>query len=929
MGKSKIVNLLFITILVGVSACTSDQIVVSKLKLETRINPIGIDVSSPRFSWQISSKESGILQTAYQIIVAESLEKLYAESELNWNSGKVNGDISVLIPYAGEKLKSGTDYYWKVKVWTTKGRTAWSETGSWTMAYLDSSLWKAKWIGMDSTLNSGKLTTRTRLSARYLRKVFTVDKEVKSAVLSISGLGMYECYINGQKISNDVFAPTATDYTKHVNYNVFDVSTFIVDKQNTMGVILGNGRFFSMRMENIPGGKKLTVPAIQHYGFPKLLMQLDIEYMNGEKKAVISDGSWKISTLGPIVANNEFDGEEYDANLEFPGWNQIGFDDKSWRNAQVVEAPKGKLVAQLNPNIKTMRILRPDGITQIGKDKFVVDIGQNMVGWLAVNLNGYKNKPVILRYAETLQKDGNIYTANLRGSRTADIYTPAKDGKFFYEPRFAYHGFRYVEITGTDSLPKIADLVGKVNYDEMAFSGTFETSDSTLNQIYRNACWGLMGNYRSMPTDCPQRDERMGWLGDRATGCFGESFIFDNQLLYAKWAQDIHDAQKPGGSVPDVVPAYWVLYNDNITWPGTYIHVANMLYEQFGDERPIKLHYESMKLWVKYMQEKYMKDEIMTKDQYGDWCMPPENLSIIFSKDSTRITDGNIISTSFYYRILNIMAKYALITGTKKDEQDFLALAERVKTAYNNKFFQKEKAQYGNNTVTANMISLMQGLVPSGYEQKVFENLSGRIEGEFKSHVSVGLIGIQFLMRGLTAYNRPDLAYRIASNRTYPSWGYMVENGATTIWELWNGNTADPAMNSGNHLMLLGDLLAWYYENLAGIQTDKIAVGFKKIIMKPIFPKGLNYVKASHESPYGTIISEWRKDGKDLKWKVIIPANSSAVLHLPTGSFSAITANGKEINDQENIKLISSQTGETIIQILSGEYLFNILNVNI
>jgi alpha-L-rhamnosidase len=554
-------------------------------------------------------------------------------------------------------------------------------------------------------------------------------------------------------------------------------------------------------------------------------------------------------------------------------------------------------------------------------------MGQNMVGWLAVNLIGKKNKPVTLRYAETLQKDGNIYIANLRGSRTTDIYTPAKDGKFFYEPRFAYHGFRYVEIAGMDSLPKIGDLAGKVNYDEMAFSGTFESSDSTLNQIYRNACWGLMGNYRSMPTDCPQRDERMGWLGDRATGCFGESFIFDNQLLYTKWAQDIHDAQKESGSVPDVVPAYWVLYNDNITWPGTYIHVTNMLYEQFGDDRPIKLHYESMKRWVRYMQEKYMKEDIMTKDQYGDWCMPPENLSIIFSKDSTRITDGKIISTSFYYRILNIMAKYAVITGNKNDQKEFQALAEKVKTAYNNQFFQKEKAQYGNNTVTANIISLMQGLVPEGYQQKVFENLAGRIEGEFKSHVSVGLIGIQFLMRGLTAYNRPDLAYRIASNRTYPSWGYMIENGATTIWELWNGNTADPAMNSGNHLMLLGDLISWYYESLAGIQTDKKAIGFKKIIMKPIFPNGLNYVKASHESPYGLIKSEWKKEGNLLYWNVSVPANTTAIIHFPVVSSSEILNKGRKLQDDKDLKLVSEQNG-VVINASSGDYTFEIKNTN-
>ena len=913
MKKSVLLLWFAFTILFVFPTIVYSNILVVNLKVETRTNPLGIDAVNPRFSWQLVSKQSNILQTAYQILVAESAEKLREEKDLVWNSGKVESGISVLIPYNGQKMESTKSYIWKVKVWTNKGETSWSNVGNWTMAFVENPLAKAQWIGMDSLLNSGKLTTKTRLSARYLRKEFKLENKVKSATLYISGLGMYECYINGSKISNDIFAPTATDYNKRVNYNVFDVKNLLSGNQNTLGVILGNGRFFSMRMENVPGGDKLDSPAQVHFGFPKLLMQLNIEFENGETKTIVSDNTWKITTKGPIIANNEFDGEEYDANLELTGWTKSGYDDSSWKTPQKVTAPAGKLVAQLNPNITTMRVLNPIAVKKISKGKYVVDMGQNMVGWLAVKLKGTKNKPVTMRYAETTLKDGNIYTANLRGARTTDIYTPATDGMFSYEPRFAYHGFRYVEISGIEYLPSINDFEGKLNYDYMANIGTFETSDSTINQIYRNACWGIMDNYRSFPTDCPQRDERMGWLGDRATGCVGESYIFDNQLLYQKWAQDMNDSQRETGSLPDVAPAYWQFYSDNITWPAAYIHIVNMLYEQYGDTKPIQLHYTSMKNWVKYMQTNYMKDYIITKDQYGDWCMPPENLNIIFSKDSARITDGKILATSFYYRILNIMAKYAEIAGNQADKKEFLELAANVKTAYNDKFFQKEKAQYGNNTVTANIISLMQGLVPEGYEHKVFENLSGRIEGEFNSHVSVGLIGIQFLMRGLTAYNRPDLAYKIATNRTYPSWGYMIENGATTIWELWNGNTADPAMNSGNHVMLLGDLLSWYYESLGGIQTDKSEVGFKKIILKPIFPKGLNFVKTSHNSPYGMIKSEWNRVGETLKWKVSIPANTTADIVLPESV--EIEINGKKIA----YKSLKIATGSNFT-LGSGEY---------
>lgn len=912
----KIIRLFFVfsSLINCFSVYSASKTQVVNLKVESRINPLGIDEEHPRFSWQLQSKQPNILQRAYQIMVAESPEKLRAEKDLVWNSGKVESGISVLIAYHGKRLESAKAYFWKVKVWTNKGNTPWSEPGNWTMAFLENPLSKAQWIGLDSTLSSDKLTGKTRLSARYLRKEFTLEHEVKRATLYISGLGMYECYINGSKISNDIFAPTATDYTKRVNYNVFDVTNRLSASQNTIGVILGNGRFFSMRMKPEPGEKPLGIPTIVNYGFPKLLMQLDIEFKNGDRKTIASDTSWKITNKGPIVANNEYDGEEYDANQELPGWNTNGYNESTWENAKKVEAPTGQLVAQLNPNLETMRLVKPIAIKEISEGKYVVDMGQNMVGWLAVKLSGKKDIPVSMHYAETIQKDGNIYTANLRGARTTDIYTPAADGVFSYEPRFAYHGFRYVEITGCDKLPSLDDFVGKVNYDQMANTGTFETSDSTINQIYHNACWGIMGNYRSFPTDCPQRDERMPWLGDRSTGCFGESYIFDNQLIYSKWAQDISDSQKETGSLPDVAPAYWPFYSDNITWPGTYIHIVNMLYEQYGDTKPIKLHYQSMKKWVKYMQTHYMKDDIITKDTYGDWCMPPENLNNIHSKDSTRITNGKIISTSFYYKILNIMAKYAEITGNTADKQEFLDLAAKVKAAYNNHFFQKDKAQYGNNTVTANIISLMQGLVPEGYEQKVFDNLSGRIEGEYNSHVSVGLIGIQFLMRGITAYHRPDLAYQIATNRTYPSWGYMVANGATTIWELWNGNTANPAMNSGNHVMLLGDLISWFYESLGGIQTDKSEVGFKKIIFKPVFPNGLNFVKASHNSPYGMIKSEWKRDGNKLSWKISIPANTTGTVYLPENK--NITLNGQKIEQ----KLLKTEPSGISFTLGSGEY---------
>ena len=417
----------------------------------------------------------------------------------------------------------------------------------------------------------------------------------------------------------------------------------------------------------------------------------------------------------------------------------------------------------------------------------------------------------------------------------------------------------------------------------------------------------------------------MPWLCDRATGCLGESFIFDNSLLYEKWVQDIEDSQRENGSLSDVAPNYWQFYSDNITWPAVFIHAANMLYEQRGDTLPIVQHYTAMKKWLDYMKTSYMKDYLMTRDVYGDWCIPPERLDLIHSQDPNRKTDGTLLATSFYYRLLELMSKFAQISGHQEDETAFKSLAENVKKAYNDKFLDKEKGQYGNNTVTANLVSLMQGLVPEEYQNIVIKNIVDKTEGEFSSHVGVGLIGIQFLMRGLTVHGRGDLSYKIATNKTYPGCGYMIENGATTIWELWNGNTADPAMNSGNHTMLLGDLLAWFYENLAGIKTDKEEVGFKKIIMSPIFPEGLNHVKATTQSPYGKISSEWTKNKNGLLWEIEIPANTSALVCIPAASLEHVSVDDHKIKNIEGLTIVGDKDGVVTLQVSSGKHRFKII----
>jgi alpha-L-rhamnosidase len=887
---------------------------ITRLSCENLIDPQGIDCVAPRLGWEIQSDGRGVLQKSYRILVASSLEKLNADEGDLWDSKEVKSDESVFIPYSGKKPESRATCFWKVQVTTNKGKSEWSQPASWTMGLTESSDWQAQWTGLDKSFAGDVTTGKTRLSARYFRKEFDAAQQPVKATVYISGLGLYKLYINGKKIGGEQeLAPTPTDYTRSVKYNTFDVTGEIVQGKNAIATALGNGRYFSFRQ-----------PGARHFGFPKMILQLELTYADGTVQTILSDNSWKVTADGPVRANSEYDGEEYDARKELTGWNIAGFDDSAWQQSELVQAPGGKIEAQLNRNIKVMETIQPKGIKEIKPGMYILDMGQNMVGWVTMKVKGQAGKQVKLRFAEALKDDGNLYMDNLRGALVTDLYTLKGSATIeTFEPSFIYHGFRYMEITGYPGVPQISDFEGKVIYDEVETTGQFETSDATINQIYKNAYWGIRGNYRGMPTDCPQRDERMGWLGDRAVGSQGESFVFGINNLYAKWLDDIEQSQREDGSIPDVAPNYWEIYSDNMTWPGAYVIIANMLYEQFGNKEPIVKHYESMKKWIDYIRNKYVTDNIMPKDTYGDWCMPPESPELIHSKDPARKTDAAVLGTTFYYRILSLLEHFATLQGKTGDAQAFANEAAAVKEAYNKKFFNAETAQYSNNTVTANLLSLCYGMAPEGMEDKVFANIVNKTENDFNSHVSTGLVGIQWLMRGLSEHGRADLAYKIATNRDYPSWGYMIENDATTIWELWNGNTADPAMNSHNHVMLLGDLVVWYYEYLAGIQNTAGSYGFKHITMKPYPVDGLDYVTASYCSIRGEIKSAWQKTGNTFQWEITIPANTTATVYIPASKGKQVNESGQKASSAKGVKFVKTEGDYAVYEVGSGTYSFS------
>lgn len=899
-------------LLTGIVA--SAQVTIKNLRCEMLVNPLGIDATQPRFSWQLDSEQRNVVQTSYQLIVSSSEQKLKANEGDVWNSGFINNDRSLLISFAGKQLKSGTKYFWKVNVATNKGIATTNETAFFSTGLLTESDWKAKWIGYDKASSWDSITQWSRLSARYLRKEFKISSAVKRATVYIVGLGLYELYINGKKIGDEVLAPNPTDYRKSVFWNTHDVTTEIRNGSNAIATVLGNGRFFTMR-QNYKTQKHNT------FGYPKLLLQLEIEYADGTKKTIVSDESWKLNVDGPIRTNNEYDGEEYDATKEFTGWDKAGFNDSKWLQPELVNAPSGKIVSQFAEPMKVMQTIKPVSVKDLGNGKYILDIGQNFAGWLKIqSINGKKGEKVKLRFAESLKANGELFTANLRDAKVTDIYTLKGTASESWEPSFVYHGFRYVEVTGFPGSPTINNFEGKLVYDAIETTGAFQTSNSTINSIYRNAWWGIASNYKGMPVDCPQRNERQPWLGDRVIGAQGESFMFDNAKLYAKWMDDIEQSQKETGAIPDVAPAFWNYYSDDVTWPAAFITISNNLYNQFGDIKPIQKNYASMKKWMWYMRDKYLVNNIMTRDKYGDWCVPPESLNLIHAKDTTRLTDGKLIASAYYFKLLSFLQRFAKLTGNDTDLKEYAELADKMRAAFHEKYYNPAKYNYSNNTITANLLPLYFGICPDSLRERVFENIYHKIHVESNDHISTGLIGTQYLFRGLTEYGNTDLAFKLASNNTYPSYGYMIANGATTIWELWNGNTADPNMNSQNHVMMLGDLITWFYENLAGIRTDKEAVGFKKITMKPSLPQDLQFVNASYKSAYGIIKSDWKKTGGTFEWKISVPANSSAKIFIPAKSEADVLESGKTLTG--DIKVLQWKNGVLTIEIPSGNYQF-------
>lgn len=895
---------------------------VGDLRCEYLKNPINIDTSKPRFSWTLLSDERNQFQSAYQIIVSSNPEDVLNEVGDLWDSGKVESNENVNIEYLGRELESFKRYYWRVRVWNQRDEVSpYSDVATFETATLKTEDWKAKWItkkNFRSFLSggdpvSGKKNYR-QFYAAYFRKDFEVKKKVKRARAYISGLGLYELRINGQKVGDNVLDPGQTDYSKVALYSTYDITDLIRDK-NAVGVILGNGRH------------------IESYGYgkPKLTVQILLEYEDGSSEFILSDGIWKVSH-GPLMENGIYYGERYDARFEMPGWDESDFDDHDWESIEITNGPQ--LSSQLMPPIKITETLKPIQMWSPRPGVYVYDFGQNFTGWVRLKVGGPRGTTIKIRYSELVNEDGTLNTSTIRLAEATDTYVLKGEDLEIYEPRFTYHGFRYVELTGFPGVPTLESIEGKFLHSAVENTGKFVCSNELINKIHRNIIWGQLSNLMSIPTDCPQRDERMGWMGDAQLSAEEAIFNFDMAQFYTKYLMDIKLSQKEDGSISDVVPPYWPLYPADPAWGTAYITIAWYLYLYYGDKRILEEHYGSMKRYVEFLRDNSNNHIIKKLGKYGDWCPPGS----IFPKR----TPVELTSTFYYYSDVLTLSKIAEVLGKEEDQKKYGELATEIKDAFNKEFLKKEKDFVGNEKVfylgikmspkdttptgqTSNVLPLYLDMVPVKYKDTIFETLIELIEVHQDSHLDTGIVGTRYLFEVLSDNGRFDLAYKIATQQTYPGWGYMINEGATTLWERWE-KLEGGGMNSHNHIML-GSIDAWFYKYITGLSV--LEAGWKKFRVKPYFVDELKYARAELNTSVGNIVVSWEKFDERFKLVVSVPVNAKAIVFVPTMSKGVISESGKEIfkngkvqDEVEGISFLEMEKRFMIFEIGSGWYEF-------
>lgn len=799
----------------------------TNLRCEYLSNPLGIDVVRPRFSWVLDHSERGESQSAYQVLVATRPELLDKDQGDQWDSGKVQSEDSTQVEYDGKRLESGQAYYWKTRYWGKQGSAGpYSAPAHFEMGLLSREEWKGRWIG----------------GANQLRAEFELPEPAIRARAYISGLGYYELRVNGERVERNALDPAWTTYDKRVLYTTYDVTKYLKPGSNAVGVMLGQG----------------------WYGSRILLFQMNVELPGGKRTSLASSASWKARN-GPVLEDSVYDGETYDARMETPGWDRPGFDDSSWSPARPVDGPGGTLSAQMLPHVEVVDVMAPVAMTNPRPGVYVYDLGQNLSGWARLRVSGPRGAAVTLRYSELVYENGMIDRENLRRAKARDVYILRGEGPEVFEPHFTYHGFRYVELTGFPGTPGLDTLRARVAHSAVRPTGSFVASKQTLNQIQKLIYWSQLTNLFGVPTDCDQRDERQGWMGDAQVTAEEALLNFDMAAFYSNFIRDIRDAQKPDGEIPDTVPHRYGRYPADPAWGTAYPLISWYLYEQYGDRRILEENYDGLKKYVEYLRSR-AADNVLSYSYYGDWV-------------AVEPTPGAYVSDAYYYYDVELLSKIAGILGKTADAQAYAQLQAEIKDALNRKFFDPNTGNYANGTQTANALALFLDLVPPDRRAAVAGNLTNNIVYGHNTHVTTGFIGVKYLLPALTKIGRSELAYELATQTTYPSWGYMIAHGATTLWELWEEKTG-PSMNSHDHAMF-GSLGAWFYQALAGINNDAEGAGYRHIRIEPQIVRDLNWASASVETIRGTVSSSWTHSPGVIALEATIPVNSDAKIVVP------------------------------------------------
>ncbi|MDB5277781.1 MAG: Bacterial alpha-L-rhamnosidase [Ferruginibacter sp.] len=877
------------------------QIKVQGLLTENFTNPIALGVQVPRFSWQLVAEKRNTMQTAYEINVT-------TDKGSAWKSGKISGSQSVQINYAGTPLQSDQKYTWKVRVWDNNGKASpWSEAASFKMGLLNTADWKAKWI------EAGYVEDSINRPAILFRNQFALAKKIKSATLYITAHGMYEVQLNGKRVGDAYLAPGWTSYNKRLQYQAYDVTNMLNNGNNVIGATVGNGwyrGFLAWDDNKNIYGKKLG-----------LLAQVNVVYTDGTTEAIVTDDKWK-STNSAIKSVEIYHGETFDAREEKSGWAAIGYDDGGWKGVNLLTTTFDNLISTENEPVKKHETFKAIKVITTPSGEKVLDFGQNLVGWVIVKAKGNAGDKIVIKHAEILDKAGNFYTENLRAAKATATYILKGGAEETFEPHFTFYGFRYIKLENYPGEINPDNFTAVTLYSDMKPTGTFTSSNALVNQLQHNIQWGQRGNFLDVPTDCPQRDERLGWTGDAQAFSRTASFNFGVNNFFDKWMKDVAADQLADGRIPHVIPN--VLGPDNggsAGWADVATIIPWNMYLAYGDKKILETQYPSMKAWVKFMTDKSKNDLWNTGFHFGDWLFyrPFDD-----NDGRSAVTDKYLIAQCFYANSVQLLINTSKVLNKADDEATYTALLKRVKDAFLKEYV-TPSGRLVSGTQTAYVLALNFDMLPENLRKQAAERLAENVKS-YDTHLTTGFLGTPYLCHVLTRFGYSDIAYSLLLQQDYPSWLYPVKMGATTIWERWDGQKPDstfqtPGMNSFNHYAY-GAIGDWMYRQMVGLDTYEDGPGYKHIRVKPHVGGGFTNASASLQTYYGTLSSGWKTEDNKILMDVEIPANTTATIYVPTTTATAVTENGKAVSTLTDIKVAGTEEGYVLLQVGSGKYHF-------